>query len=571
MYLALRSYLLPLHRWTGMTVGLVIVLMALTGAATMFRPQLEPVFNRALLTVPNCAARLPLDRLAEAARAAHPGVRLDALHLVAGADAEPRMPAAELRFADQVYVYVNPCGGAVLGQRARFGGALGSIEQLHRFRFMRNGSLVTGACALLFAIVMIGGGLCLWLPATLRGIGNALRFNLSFTGQARRLNRHKTIGVYAALVVLSSALTGLPQALPWVGTSLYVLAGSPLPAGAPAMAPATAAARLPIEELWQRAQALAPQPREALIYVGGASVEAWLIARDAPHANARSLLWLDPVSGATLRFVPYPQASAGHRLFYWTLSWHTGQIGGWPVQLLLLAGALCIPVLAYTGIGSYLRRKRRKPMAGRLVLKVASKRAESDDVCCFELVDPNGAALPPFAAGAHIQLHIGGAMLRDYSLCNDPHDTHRYEIAVLRERHSRGGSRALHDDHCGRRPDRSKPAAQPLSAGAGRHPYAAAGRRHRHHAAARDGRAAGARRRRFHLALLRPFGRFDRLHAAAAACTLRGASAHPLQRRRCIPVDRPAGGAGARRARFAVVCVRPGRLHHAGAGHRART
>lgn len=67
------------------------------------------------------------------------------------------------------------------------------------------------------------------------------------------------------------------------------------------------------------------------------------------------------------------------------------------------------------------------------------------DINALELVDPNGAPLPEFTAGAHIDIHLGEGLIRQYSLCNDPADTHRYVIAVLREQNGAGGSVAVHD------------------------------------------------------------------------------------------------------------------------------
>jgi vanillate O-demethylase ferredoxin subunit len=52
--------------------------------------------------------------------------------------------------------------------------------------------------------------------------------------------------------------------------------------------------------------------------------------------------------------------------------------------------------------------------------------------------------LPPFSAGAHIDVHAAPGLVRQYSLCNDPGETHRYVIGVLRDAKSRGGSLAMH-------------------------------------------------------------------------------------------------------------------------------
>jgi len=83
--------------------------------------------------------------------------------------------------------------------------------------------------------------------------------------------------------------------------------------------------------------------------------------------------------------------------------------------------------------------------AGLLRVRLARKTAEAEGICGLELVAEDGGALPAFEAGAHIDLHLPGGLVRQYSLCNDPRETHRYRIAVLREPNSRGGSSAVHD------------------------------------------------------------------------------------------------------------------------------
>ncbi len=80
-----------------------------------------------------------------------------------------------------------------------------------------------------------------------------------------------------------------------------------------------------------------------------------------------------------------------------------------------------------------------------LSVRVARKWAETAQICGLELVDAYGAALPAFSAGAHIDVYPPSGPVRQYSLCNDPAETHRYEIGVLRDAASRGGSAALHD------------------------------------------------------------------------------------------------------------------------------
>ncbi|MCY0386994.1 PDR/VanB family oxidoreductase [Robbsia sp. Bb-Pol-6] len=81
---------------------------------------------------------------------------------------------------------------------------------------------------------------------------------------------------------------------------------------------------------------------------------------------------------------------------------------------------------------------------GLLHLLVRQIRFEAAGINSYELVDPAGAALPAFDAGAHIDVYMEGGLVRQYSLSNAPHERHRYVIAVLRDEAGRGGSKALH-------------------------------------------------------------------------------------------------------------------------------
>jgi vanillate O-demethylase ferredoxin subunit len=81
-----------------------------------------------------------------------------------------------------------------------------------------------------------------------------------------------------------------------------------------------------------------------------------------------------------------------------------------------------------------------------IAVRVARKTVEAEGVAGFRLVAADGARLPAFAPGAHIDVALPGGLVRQYSLCNLPsvQDDH-YEIGVLRDTRSRGGSLAMHD------------------------------------------------------------------------------------------------------------------------------
>jgi len=80
-----------------------------------------------------------------------------------------------------------------------------------------------------------------------------------------------------------------------------------------------------------------------------------------------------------------------------------------------------------------------------LKVRVAKKQVEAVDICSFELTDIDGHPLPAFSAGSHIDVRVADGLTRQYSLCNDAQESHRYLIGVLKAPSSRGGSRAMHD------------------------------------------------------------------------------------------------------------------------------
>ena len=84
-------------------------------------------------------------------------------------------------------------------------------------------------------------------------------------------------------------------------------------------------------------------------------------------------------------------------------------------------------------------------MTKTLAVRVARKWDEAEDICALELVDSVGGSLPAYDAGSHIDVRISSGIVRQYSLARAHSNGNSYEIAVLRDPKSRGGSAALCD------------------------------------------------------------------------------------------------------------------------------
>jgi ferredoxin-NADP reductase len=70
--------------------------------------------------------------------------------------------------------------------------------------------------------------------------------------------------------------------------------------------------------------------------------------------------------------------------------------------------------------------------------------AKDTNLYTFRRVD--GAPLPPYKPGAHIDLHLPNGMIRQFSLCAPNTDPNSYVVGIKRDAQSRGGSRYIYDE-----------------------------------------------------------------------------------------------------------------------------
>ncbi len=364
----------------GLTIGLFLAVVAATGSVLAWRESLEPLLDGDLRQVSSCAAPQTPDALLAIARTAHPGARVAFIRITPGA-AHP----ASVRFRDDDTVFLEACTGRVLGERARYGGLFGRVEQLHKLAYWTDGgwdklipatpthNLITGTVAVLFVAVLVGVGLALWWPGRRRSWRAALAVDPRLRGRPLRLQLHMTVGVWISAIALTSATTGLVYAFQWPRAVLSAVAGAaPRPMSKPGEGrPDRGDKPLPLEAAWQQARLAMPDLVSAQIVLPQKPADPLrirAIERGAPHSQAFSTLVLDASSGRRLDFEPYASLPGGTKAFYWARAIHTGAVGGVVGQALLTLGALGTLVSIYAGFSSYLRKlasRRREASARR--------------------------------------------------------------------------------------------------------------------------------------------------------------------------------------------------------------
>lgn len=123
---------------------------------------------------------------------------------------------------------------------------------------------------------------------------------------------------------------------------------------------------------------------------------------------------------------------------------------GAPVELVTagpLVRAIGAAVRASGRLSTLRRRRPRGPVAEvsrALPMVVAEVRPEAADVVSVRLAGVDGAPLPLWSPGEHLDLVLPSGRVRQYSLCGDPADRGTYRIAVRRLPDGGGGSVEVH-------------------------------------------------------------------------------------------------------------------------------
>ncbi len=358
-----RKILFWVHLGAGLSAGLVVLVMALTGMMMAFEPQIVEAVEKNVrkVQVPEGASRMKLDELAVIAAGTVRNARPEGFTVRSEADRSVVINFGKNGGA----VYVNPYTGAVLGGESKAHDFLHQVEDIHRrLAWKDKGEAVTGA-ANAFMLFLVISGLYLWWPRNWHG--NSLKailiFNPRLEGKQRDWNWHNVIGFWCLPMLLVTTLSGLIMSYSWANTLLFRLAGSEPPpqkreaAAEPGkkgldQAPLEAA-QAPLEILfsnaarksagWQSISFRLPQKP-------GAPATALILER--PHLGypkARSQVSLNAVTGDEVKWEPYTSHSRGRVWRAWARYLHTGEALTLPGQLLAFVGSAGAVMLVWTG------------------------------------------------------------------------------------------------------------------------------------------------------------------------------------------------------------------------------
>ena len=377
----MRSFRLvcsKVHLYAGLALGLVLIVISLTGSALVFRSEIDALLRPDLLQVEPAGARIGPGRAVRAVRAALPGAQPRLVHL-------PQRPGApyEIALPDGRHAFVDAYRGNVLGTRAAGEGVMNTLFALHAELLAgATGLWIVGVIGLL-TLLLAATGLVLWWPV---GASTWRRLRVGLVVAWRRspwrlnYDLHRAGGFYTALFLVLVAATG--SALVFyseAGALLNGVTGSrPLPppptvehAGGGGTPPALAPSAL--DAMLRTARRELPDAEATFLYLPQTNDAPLSVRMRTPpewHPNGRSFVYLRPSDGAVLRTDDMRAAPAGARLLHLVYPLHIGAVGGGAagssvVRVLYVLLGLAPVALSVTGVLIWYRRWRKKRRALR--------------------------------------------------------------------------------------------------------------------------------------------------------------------------------------------------------------
>lgn len=382
-----------IHLWLSVPFGLIITVICLSGAALVFEDEVTELCRRDLYYVEKVSgAPLPVEYLIEKVAGTLPdSVAVTGVSISSDAERAYQVNLSKPRRAS---VYVDQYTGEVKGRHERAPFFL-TMFKLHRWLLdgMKPdggifwGKMIVGVSTLMFVFVLISG-IVIWWPRTKKALKNSLKITV---GKGRRrfwYDLHVAGGMYALVLLLAMALTGLTWSFSWYRTGFYKVFGVEMKQraghgalqtahgtlqtahGTPQTAHGGKSGRNSAEEgrgnrehtspyaCWQQVyeelKARNAGYKQITVSNGSASVSFERFG----NQRAADRYAFNPQDGEITEVTLYKDTDASGKMRGWIYSVHVGSWGGIFTRILTFIAALLGGTLPLTGYYLWLRRIR---------------------------------------------------------------------------------------------------------------------------------------------------------------------------------------------------------------------
>ncbi|MBD1938348.1 PepSY-associated TM helix domain-containing protein [Microcoleus sp. FACHB-68] len=356
----LRQLALSTHRYLGILVGLILVLIGLTGSFLVFHKEIDHFLNPHLFHVIPQGERIPVQTALDTVRSAYPDLTLSYIDLPQKIDSVYKI-AMSSKNDESLFFYLNPYTGDILGSQ-QWGRTLTTfIYDLH-YKLLAGeiGMKVVGTSGILLLLLSITG-IILW-PGWKKLISG---FKIRWNSPSRLINYdlHKVGGILSAIFLIIIAFTGTAIIFHTeFENAVYSLTQTPHP---PELTSKVVKNKpvMPIDAILKKADAALPGAKTTFISLPSQPEEIIQVRKKFPQEitpNGNSRIYLDQYSGQVLRVENALKTPLATKIVNLLFPLHIGNYGGIGTRIIHVLIGLSPAFLFLTGLVLWRQRQWAK-------------------------------------------------------------------------------------------------------------------------------------------------------------------------------------------------------------------
>lgn len=364
--MTIKKALGKLHLWLGLTSGLVVFIVAITGCIYCFQEEIQEMTQDYRFVEPQHKPYMAPSKLHKIAVAELPDKHLHSLQY----GEKDRALIATFYDVDYYYlVFIDPYSGDVLQVKNMDDDFFRIILDGHYYLWLPEwlGQPIVATSTLIF-LVMVITGIVLWWP---KKNNRKQRFKIKWDARWRRKNYdlHAVLGFYVCILGLVFAVTGLVWGFQWFAGAYYWTAS-----GGETLKPwedvqsvskktDTMHYEVPVDAIWQR---LSQENPKAILDVHFPEGE---LAIEIAVNHQRGTYWKTDYrffDHRTLKEIEtdniygkLENASGADLAMRMNYDIHVGQIWGLPGKILAFCASLIVASLPVTGTLVWWGRKKK--------------------------------------------------------------------------------------------------------------------------------------------------------------------------------------------------------------------
>lgn len=219
--MTLKKAIGKIHLWLGLTSGLVVFIVSITGCIYAFQVEIQDLIQSYRYVEVQNKPMLPPSTLKAITEKAVPNKNVHSITF----ERPGRAAIATIYHYEPSYyylAYLNPYTGEVLKVKNMDEDFFRIVLDGHFYLWLPDeiGQLVVASATLIFVFLMISG-LILWWPRNKSAAKQ--RFSIKWNAKWRRVNYdlHNVLGFYMTWVVIFLAITGLVWGFQWFSKAYY--------------------------------------------------------------------------------------------------------------------------------------------------------------------------------------------------------------------------------------------------------------------------------------------------------------------------------------------------------------